>query len=71
MVSCVLRLNDGDMIPTALVSRGLIGVRFYGTLLGTQLTDDPRLSKRAKYIELHFIQRELTEGLKEEHSSIN
>jgi hypothetical protein len=45
--------------------------RFYGTLLGAQLTDDPRLSKMVRDIEVNFIQRELTEGLKEDHSMIN
>jgi hypothetical protein len=45
--------------------------RFYGTLLGAQLTDDPRLSKMAREIEVNYIQRELKEGLKEDHSMIS
>lgn len=43
---------------------------FYGTLLGAQLTDGPRLSKMARDIEVNFIQRELNEGLKEDYLMI-
>jgi hypothetical protein len=45
--------------------------RFYGTSLGAQLTDNLKLSKIARDIEVNFIQRELKEGLKEDHSAIN